>query len=128
MITDGHYELVYSIANERCPWWILGVGLVPVLAGVLLLVIGKRAGTFAIVGGIVWAALAAPTALRCRALHQALEAGRTQMVEGEVRHFRPIPRTGHDLESFEVSGRKFSYSDYIMASGFHQSASHGGPI
>jgi hypothetical protein len=39
-----------------------------------------------------------------------------------------MPYTGHSEESFTVEGHRFSYSDYIVTSGFHNTASHGGPI
>ena len=32
------------------------------------------------------------------------------------------------MESFAVGGHRFSYSDYVVTSGFHNTASHGGPI
>jgi hypothetical protein len=128
MVAGEHYELVYSIAHQQCPWWILGIGLLPVAIGILFLAMGRRVGAFSIVGGIIWTAFAAPTAFRCHSLHQALATGRVRIAEGQVRNFHAMPRTGHDLESFEVSGVRFSYSDYIITPGFHQTASHGGPI
>jgi len=128
MIDNTQYQLVYTIATDRCPWWILAVGLAPIAMGVLLLLIGRRVGALSIIGGLVWTAIAVPSALRCHSSHEALRAGRAQVVEGEIRNFHPMPPTGHDVESFEVSGVKFSYSDYIIAPGFHQSASRGGPI
>jgi hypothetical protein len=50
------------------------------------------------------------------------------VVEGTVENFVPMPYGGHARESFTVGGRPFSYSDYIITSGFHNAASHGGPI
>jgi hypothetical protein len=50
------------------------------------------------------------------------------VVEGTVTNFVPMPYEGHKMESFEVGGRRFSYSDYILTPGFHNTASHGGPI
>ena len=58
----------------------------------------------------------------------ALRAGRYSIVEGPVTHFVPMPYSGHSEESFVVGGQKFSYSDYIVTAGFHNTASHGGPI
>jgi len=48
--------------------------------------------------------------------------------EGRVEHFHPMPWAGHDEETFDVNGIKFSYSDYIITAGFNNTASHGGPI
>ena len=39
-----------------------------------------------------------------------------------------MPYAGHSDESFVVGGRRFSYSDFVVTSGFHNAASHGGPI
>ena len=54
-----------------------------------------------------------------------LREGRYSIVEGPVEDFVP---TGHSMESFTVGGHRFSYSDYLGTSGFHNTASHGGPI
>jgi hypothetical protein len=57
-----------------------------------------------------------------------LSAGRYSVVEGTVTDFVPMPYGGHSLERFTVNGNSFSYSDYVVTSGFHNTASHGGPI
>jgi len=55
-----------------------------------------------------------------------------EIVEGIVENFDPMPYGGHKLESFEVNGIKFSYSDYHSTAGytpvFSKTRSHGGPI
>jgi hypothetical protein len=58
----------------------------------------------------------------------ALDSGKYSVVEGPVTQFVPMPYTGHSEESFVVGGKRFSYSDFIVTSGFHNTASHGGPI
>jgi hypothetical protein len=60
--------------------------------------------------------------------HYALDTGEYQVAEGQVTDFIPMPYTGHANESFCVSDACFSYSDYGATVGFHNSASHGGPI
>lgn len=57
-----------------------------------------------------------------------LRKGHFSVVEGRVSDFVPMPYTGHSQESFSVSRQRFSYSDFIVTSGFHNTASHGGPI
>jgi len=57
-----------------------------------------------------------------------LREGRYSIVEGPVEDFVPMPFAGHPMESFTVGGHRFSYSDYLGTSGFHNTASHGGPI
>jgi hypothetical protein len=59
---------------------------------------------------------------------RALEAGDCETIEGRVEHFHPMPKSGHDMERFEVAGVKFEYSDYVLSAGFNNTASHGGPI
>jgi hypothetical protein len=45
-----------------------------------------------------------------------------------VTHFRPMPVTGHGVESFVVGGKRFQYSDFAMRAGFDETRSHGGPV
>ena len=53
---------------------------------------------------------------------------RLSVVEGPVANFVPMPEAGHVMETFTVQGQSFSYSDYVVVAGFHNAASHGGPI
>lgn len=65
---------------------------------------------------------------RCMCLSWA-RSGDFQVVEGEVRDFKPMPPEGHARESFTVSGVRFDYSDFDLSTGsFNNAASHGGPI
>lgn len=61
-------------------------------------------------------------------LRHALQTGEVQYVEGPVENFVPMPVGGHAMEHFEVNGKRFEYSDFVMSAGFNKSASHGGPI
>ncbi|MGO9485058.1 MAG: hypothetical protein ACLPX9_10815 [Rhodomicrobium sp.] len=54
--------------------------------------------------------------------------GHYNVVEGIVENFRPMPFSGHSVESFDVNGVHFSYSDYKFSQGFNNTSSHGGPI
>ena len=56
------------------------------------------------------------------------KAGRCEVVEGRVENFHPMPAEGHDTERFTVRGIEFNYSDFIVSTGFNNTASHGGPI
>lgn len=52
-----------------------------------------------------------------------------EVVYGKIENFDPMPYSGHKQESFKISGIEFNYSDYTGGYyGFHNSASHGGPI
>lgn len=59
---------------------------------------------------------------------KALKTGNFSVVEGRVQGFHPMPKSGHELESFSLSGRRFSYSDFVANPCFNNTASHGGPI
>lgn len=61
-------------------------------------------------------------------LRQGLESGQAVVSEGCLETFHPMPEAGHDDERIRVGGRLFTYSDYVLTSGFNQSESHGGPI
>ena len=62
------------------------------------------------------------------AAHAALRNGTAQYVSGPVEHFVPMPVNGHALESFDVNGVPFFYSEYQLSADFNHTASHGGPI
>ena len=63
-----------------------------------------------------------------RKVSDAVKSNATHVVEGMVTDFRPMPVTGHAMESFCVSGKCFEYSDSVVTAGFNNSTSHGGPI
>jgi hypothetical protein len=78
---------------------------------------------------IVWTATTGfSTFSEYRTLREAAEGGKVLVVEGKVSDFVPMPRSGHAMESFCVSGVCFAYSDYVVTSGFNNTSSHGGPI
>jgi hypothetical protein len=58
----------------------------------------------------------------------AIRNNRAQVIEGVVTDFKPMPYTGHAMESFVVQGVRFDYSDYVITAGFNNTSSHGGPI
>lgn len=51
-----------------------------------------------------------------------------KVIEGKLENFHPMPKEGHDKESFEVKGVFFEYSDFELIYGFNNTASHGGPL
>jgi hypothetical protein len=50
------------------------------------------------------------------------------VVEGYVTDFDPMPFEGHRVESFNINGIHFEYSDFIITGGFNKTRSHGGPL
>src|SRR5262249_37900900 len=83
---------------------------------------------FLVFGGLWTVSTFVGTYADYRNIRRALETGRFLTVEGPVTKFVPMPFEGHALESFEVSGHRYSYSDYIVTAGFNNTRSHGGPI
>lgn len=56
------------------------------------------------------------------------QKGDYKVIEGKVENYNPMPYEGHKLESFEVNGIQFEYSDFTVSFGYHHAASHGGVI
>jgi hypothetical protein len=89
---------------------------------------GARLGNVGLVlSGAVLALLAFQGAAQWRSvsLLQQLHDGRALVTVGTVTN-ASNPNWGN--ESFEVSGRRFDYSDSSSYIGFHQTAANGGPI
>jgi len=78
---------------------------------------------------VLWTTGAAATMARDYfQLKGALVLNQANIVEGRVTNFRPMPWSGHPMESFSVCGVIFSYSDFIETGSFNNATSHGGPI
>jgi hypothetical protein len=78
---------------------------------------------------LIWTVIAfAGTYRDYHAIRKTLDRNQVNIVEGKVTNFRPMPHSGHAMESFCVEGTCFEYSDYVVTSGFNNTASHGGPI
>lgn len=61
----------------------------------------------------------------CRRLWKS---GEVSEVTGYVENYHPMPASGHDMESFEINGVSFSYSNFVLQTGYHCAASWGGVI
>jgi hypothetical protein len=59
---------------------------------------------------------------------EMIENKEYRVVEGKIENFHPMPRSGHEVESFDVNCVHFEYSDYMLQYGFNNTASHGGPL
>lgn len=60
--------------------------------------------------------------------NEMYQNGNFLTVEGKIENFDPMPHSGHAVESFNVNGVHFEYSDFMSVHGFNNTASHGGPL
>ena len=131
------YVNAYTFTAQTSNWPYALVGLAPVLVAGLLIA-GKYRRNWTqpnVVAAIVCGGLslivlisALPILKSEAEAASALRDGTFSFVEGTVRDFHPMPYNGHDEECFSVQQQRFCYSDYAITTGFHNSASHGGPI
>jgi len=141
-----HYVTVYQIAAGQAyssPADL--VKLVPVVFGIVALALGvtlfilKKPRRLKSLRWLVAASLCAfgvfflcvpaPRLLRLDAdALSTFQKGNYQIAEGQVTNFDPMPYDGHKNECFSVEEKRFCYSDYGAHPGFHNTASHGGPI
>jgi hypothetical protein len=132
------YVTVYEIARRAPDWPFFCAGLLPLLAGAVI-IWGKRRfkwpqphwlfAIFLCLFGVIWLVGVGRGALLQESdAFTAYQRGDYQTVEGVVADFHPMPYEGHQYECFTVQSQRFCYSDYEIAPGFHNAASHGGPI
>ena len=132
------YATVYQITQLAPDWPFACVGLLPLFAGGVI-IWGKRRfkwikphwlfAVFCCIFGVIWVGGIGSSILAgdWRAF-TAYQKGDYRTVEGIVSDFHPMPYEGHQDECFSVQDHRFCYSDYEIAPGFHNAASHGGPI
>lgn len=135
---NTEYVTVYQISKESTDWSFALAGGIPLVVGIVLILGKRRFGwkepswflpIFACGFGLLWLFTAGLSEVRgdSWALN-AFKNGYYQLVEGNVTDFHPMPYEGHQEECFSVQDKRFCYSDYVIAPGFRNTASHGGPI
>jgi len=138
------YRTVFDIAGAGFKSWSFSAfGLIFVALGAGLVVYRKRfpgwwrhhprmSGVFAFSFfgfAMVWTIVSfVSTHGQYSKLASAARDGRTELVEGVVTNFKPMPASGHAMERFCVRERCFEYSDFVVTAGFNNTTSHGGPI
>ena len=136
------YDTVFDLQRtDYSEWWFPAIGISLALVFGLILYYRERLArqrpsqmqrviawaVLCVVGlWTLWAFQA--TYGEYRRLIADLNDGRVKVVEGMVSNFVPMPPQGHALETFEVSGQTFCYSDNSVGPGFKNTAIHGGPI
>jgi hypothetical protein len=132
------YVTAYKISMRSSDWAFAFAGMIPLLLGALIAV-GKyklrwKQPRWVFVGacrvfGLVWCLTVGFSVISSdRKAITSYEQGKYSLVEGIVTDFRPMPYEGHQDECFSVGTHRFCYSDYGVSPGFHNAASHGGPI
>jgi len=132
------YVTVYQVSGQSMDWSFVLPGLIS-LAFSAITIFGKLRfnwkqpswplSIFACCFGVIWLSAATiPTMHETSAALSAFQRGDYELVEGPVTDFDPMPYEGHRPECFSVQDRRFCYSDYEISPGFHNAASHGGPI
>jgi hypothetical protein len=139
----GNYATVFDVTQSGYRQWSFAAfGLIFVAVGLALptlIRIGifrkppawmqKWFPRFFLGFAIIWTLTSfAATYADYRAAVNAMRSDRAQVIEGVITDFRPMPYTGHAMESFVVRGVRFEYSDYVITAGFNNTSSHGGPI
>ena len=132
------YVTVFDISKQPFEWWWPAIGLAIAALGIIFIKFGSRftsqanakvAGWVMVVFGIAFTIVVYNSVSSMWAdWHKAYEGGAYSTVEGIVEDFKPMPYEGHQDECFRVKNETFCYSDFDVQPGFHQSASHGGPI
>jgi hypothetical protein len=59
---------------------------------------------------------------------QIMEKGLFKVIEGNLENYHPMPKEGHDNESFDIGGVHFDYGDFQIKFGYSNAASLGGVI
>jgi hypothetical protein len=137
-VTHDQYQIVFDLSQKSFQWWFPAFGLIFAVIGAVIIWLGRRnrwprsrsfVGYFMVGFACLWSGLVfPPTFSEYLKLQSAYRHGQFSVVEGHVTNFRPMPYEGHTEECFSVGSETFCYSDYVVTSGFNNSASHGGPI
>ena len=139
------YQVAYDIQNVMYPgWWIFAVGLLFFSVGLVIIFFGDRKPLnsiiesstkqrvvmpiFSCIFASLWIGFGIMNYSNFANLRTDAANGSTEVVEGKVEQFVPMPYHGHAQETFIVNGRYFSYSDYDQTKGFNNTQSHGGPM
>jgi hypothetical protein len=131
------YQTVFTVLQKSPPWWLSAVVPTAVTAFTVLAIVAfvryktrRVAVSVAYVVMLFMAMTLSPAGVSdmyARA-KDAYVKGDYSIAEGMVANFHPMPFSGHQNETFSVSGVEFSYSDYVLVPCFNNTASHGGPI
>jgi hypothetical protein len=138
-VTGGDYTTVFDATTAGWTTWppvLFGLGFVAVGLAFKFLPprLFKRPPTrlfiYIFLGfSLFWTTIVAwATWTEYSAVMDAARDGKLKVVEGKVEKFVPMPWSGHAMERFCVKDACFAYSNFVVTVGFHNAASHGGPL
>jgi len=138
VISREPYQVAFDLSQKSFQWWFPAVGLIFLLLGAVLIWVGRSRqwplsrrlfAYFMVAFACIWSAFVFSTTYgEYASLQSGYRNGQFSVAEGQVTNFHPMPYEGHQEECFSVQTQTFCYSDYVITSGFNNTASHGGPI
>jgi len=130
---------LFDIANvEFRGWNFVNIGLLFVVVGITMKALEARWNvTFTIpwlanivfFGSVFWSiGIGGGMYRQYHNIQTQYTSGAFSSVTGKVEKFTPSSKNRHNVESFFVGDKRFSYSDYILTPGFNNMRENGGPI
>ncbi len=128
-------QVIFDISQKGYDWFPVIIGLFFVLVGItglksnIIPQTGRASPKVAIIVGIIVSVGSFLFQFSNRQAYVTiLRNGQASVVEGEIESFHPMPKEGHDSETFTVHGVSFAYSDFSVTPAFNNTSSHGGPL
>ncbi len=129
------YVTVFEVGDKTNIWWFPIFLMAFFVIGVYTLVRYRNEdfqhaslGWMFVLIGMGGPILALSNYVNLSSHQRALASHNYRVVEGPVQQFQPMLRMGHTMETFEVNGTRFSYSNFVPSECFADTAAYGGPI
>ena len=128
------YRTIFEARLSDLPWVFMLIGpAILVLAYVVARYSPKQhakaVAGLALIVGTFWTVLAGTFFFQAASAMHDFSSGKSQVIEGQISAFSPMPPTGHATESFTVNGQRFAYS-HLEFHGpcFDKTVVAGGPM
>ena len=128
------YKTVFELSARSFPWTALVTPAGLVVLGCILFRLSKReivravGAVLVFFGGVLLVILSVEVSSNFYEVRRAYRSGQTNVVEGQIESFRPVPFIGPTIESFSVNGVQFSYNVGESIGCFNDSFPHRVPI
>ncbi len=87
--------------------------------------VGCIVGSFVVILGVI---VLSDHIIDYQSKKQLLESNDVCFVEGYTEKYHAMPLEGHDVESFEINGVLFKYTNFEIVNGYNSPAVYGGVI